>query len=65
MLSANQKTRHARAYIRGVVQREGGPEKVTKERLRQLTDRLQITVERGDGQSGDPLKSDYLSALGL
>lgn len=64
-LSQSQKRKHAGAYVRSLVAREGGTDRITKERLAELTDRFGITVERQDGKKGDPLKSDYIRALGL
>lgn len=65
MLSRNELKRHAAAFVRNEVAKLGGPEKATKDELEALAERIGAAVERRDGREGDPLKADYVSALGL
>lgn len=38
-------------------------EELTVEKLEKLASKRDLTVTRGDGDEGDPLKSDYVEAL--
>ena len=60
-----QKRNRTLAWVRRQLTKAGGPDQVTKARLKKIAEKAGLEVRRSDGKKGEPTKADYLEALDL